>query len=68
MRDHVRDKSLKTPLIKGFLLKNVRDNRNIIFILRLTTMKEGSGFVPDSIFRKKSKIMAEKFGRMKGNV
>ena len=55
MRDHVRDKSPKTPLIKGFLLKNVRDNRNIIFILRLTTMKEGSGFVPDSYFRKKVK-------------
>ena len=55
MRDHVRDKSLKTPLNKGFLLKNVRDNRNIIFTLRLMTMKEGSGFVPDSIFRKKVK-------------
>ena len=55
MRDHVRDKSLKTPLIKGFLLKNVRDNRNIIFTLRLMTMKEGSGFVPDSYFRKKVK-------------
>ena len=50
MRDHVRDKSLKTPLNKVFLLKNVRDNRNVIFTFRLTTMKEGNGFASDSFF------------------
>lgn len=27
VRDHVRDESLETPLNKGFLLKNVRDER-----------------------------------------
>ena len=27
VRDDVRDESLETPLYKGFLLKNVRDER-----------------------------------------
>ena len=27
MRDHVRDESLETPLNKGFLFKNVRDEQ-----------------------------------------
>ena len=27
VRDYVRDESLETPLYKGFLLKNVRDER-----------------------------------------
>ena len=32
VRDDVRDESLETPLYKGFLLKNVRDERFLRFI------------------------------------
>ena len=35
VRDDVRDESLETPLYKGFLLKNVRDERLCSFAIVL---------------------------------
>ena len=41
MKDHVRDESLKTPLNKGLLLKNVKDERllTIYYVLRANTSR-----------------------------
>ena len=36
MRDEVRDESFETPLNKGFLLKNVRDDEKTSFFLCVT--------------------------------
>ena len=35
VRDDVRDESFETPLYKGFLLKNVRDERLCSFVILL---------------------------------
>ena len=35
-RDEGRDESLETPLNKGFLLKNVRDDEKKLFLLCVT--------------------------------
>lgn len=36
VRDEGRDESLETPLNKGFLLKNVRDDEKKLFLLCVT--------------------------------
>jgi hypothetical protein len=37
VRDDVRDESLETPLNKGFLLKNVRDERFLSMSCKIFT-------------------------------
>jgi len=54
VRDDVRDESLETPLNKGFLLKNVRDERFLRFIQRanLFILFSENSFLFSCLFQK----------------
>ena len=64
MRDHVRDESLKTPLNKGILLKNVRDEGCIP-----NTMYEGEmSCITKFLYKMKFPVSPSEFGLRKVGV